>query len=190
MCICYKQYCNDMVARTLDDFRMAQARHRSCRCPTEKDAPLSFTWMSSPPIDSTSPFIWQFSRTSHILRSVVVLKGSRFSLSCIFTIKYWILNIDFCLFPNQCKHENSQHENSEKPAWKLWKWALSSYLKDPSNKKGLCGTTAKCPRSSRTATLAKSMPSTKMRPLQIGTKRKSAFSILDLPAPVLPIIPT
>lgn len=70
------------------------------------------------------------------------------------------------------------------------KSTLSSYLKDPSNKKGLCGTTAKCPRSSLTATLAKSMPSTKMRPLQIGTKRKSAFSILDLPAPVLPIIPT
>lgn len=83
---------NYMVARTLDDFRMARARHRSCRCPTEKDAPLSFTWMSSPPIDSTSPFIWQFSRTSHILRSVVVLKGSRFSLSCIFTIK--ILNVE------------------------------------------------------------------------------------------------
>jgi len=79
----------------------------------------------------------------------------------------------------------SQPENCEKEHS-----VLSSYLKDPSNKKGLCGTTAKCPRSSRTATLAKSMPSTKMRPLQIGTKRKSAFSILDLPAPVLPIIPT
>jgi hypothetical protein len=64
------------------------------------------------------------------------------------------------------------------------------HLREASNKKGLCGTTEKRLRRSLTETSEMSMPSTKIRPLQTGIKRNSAFSTLDLPAPVLPTIPT
>lgn len=64
------------------------------------------------------------------------------------------------------------------------------YLKDPSNKKGLCGTTANRPRRSLTGVLIMLSPSTKICPPQIGVRRKRAFNMLDFPAPVLPTIPT
>lgn len=68
--------------------------------------------------------------------------------------------------------------------------SYENYLKEPSNKNGLCGTTAKQLRRCLTETSEISSPSTKIRPPEIGLKRNSAFSTLDLPAPVLPTIPT
>lgn len=67
---------------TLEDLMIARARHISCRWPTENDVPLSFTCMSSPPADSTSAFIWHFSRASQIFQSLALPYGSRFSLTC------------------------------------------------------------------------------------------------------------
>ncbi|KAF9686268.1 hypothetical protein SADUNF_Sadunf03G0141100 [Salix dunnii] len=62
---------------TLDDLRRARARQRSCLCPTEKDDPDSFMWISSPPADSTSSLTWHFSRISQIFKSLFIWNGSR-----------------------------------------------------------------------------------------------------------------
>lgn len=74
----YRQVSN---SSTLEDLMIARARHMSCRWPTENDVPLSFTCMSSPPADSTSAFIWHFSRASQIFQSLALPYGSRFSLT-------------------------------------------------------------------------------------------------------------
>lgn len=131
--------------------------------------------MSSPPAASTSSLTQHFSRVFQILSSLVTWNGSKFALKINVEAKYLMSSI-----------KSQQHDVS---ATKRLLYS-SGYLNDPSNKNGLWGTTAIRERRSLTGTPAMFIPSTIIRPPQIGLRRNTAFRMLDFPAPVLPTIPT